>query len=137
MAVSSFSCSTSTPLCSITNLHGGKSPILSSRSLDHKAVACQCAVGEGGFATGAGLSGSGRDLCFTGLLAKQHSGGKLDQCCRFLIFCVWSGRDAGLAAVQASHSTCTAAHRSGWGAAASHSSGFAFSRVDPGVEIGA
>ena len=92
-------------------------------------------MGEGEFARGAGLSGSGRDLCFTGLLVKQHAGGKLEQCCGFLIFRALAGRDVGLTAVRGSHGTCTAAHRSGWGAAVSHSSGFAFSRVDPGVEI--
>lgn len=93
--------------------------------------------GEGRFDRGAGLSGSGRDLCFTRLLVKQHAGGKLEQCCGFLIFWALAGRDAGPTAVQGSHSTCTAAHGSGWGAAASHRSGFAFSGVEPGVEIGA
>lgn len=85
------------------------------------------ALGEGRFARGAGLSGSGGDLCFTGPLVKQHAGGKREQRCGFPIFWALVGRDAGLAAVQGSHSTCTAAHGSGWGAVASHSSGFAFS----------
>lgn len=72
--ISSFSCCTGTPWYSTTNLHGGNSLVHPSKSPDHKDVADMCAVGEGGFAMDAGLSGSGRDLCFMGLLVKQHAG---------------------------------------------------------------
>jgi len=58
--VSSFSCCTGTPLCSVTDSHGGKSLVLSSRSPGCKAVVPLFAVEERGFARGAGLSGSGK-----------------------------------------------------------------------------
>lgn len=74
MVISSFSCCIGTLWYSTTNLHGGNGLVHPSRSPDRKTVADMCAVGEGDFAMGAGLSGSGRDLCFMGLLAKQHAG---------------------------------------------------------------
>lgn len=39
---------------------------------------------EGRFVRVAGLTVSGRDLCFMGLLVKLYAGGKLEQCCGFL-----------------------------------------------------
>lgn len=55
MAVSSFSCCTGTPLCSITDLHGGKILIpFDPGPWIIKLLHVCCAVGEGGFARGAG-----------------------------------------------------------------------------------
>lgn len=77
MVITSFSCCTDTPWRSATNLHGGQSLVLSFISLDHKAVAGLHCSGRGGFVRGAALAGSARGIYFTGLLVKQHAGGKL------------------------------------------------------------
>lgn len=137
MVITSFSCCTDTPWCSITNLHGGKSLVLSSTSLDHKTVAGQHCSGRGGICEDCwAFRLWQRPLFYRAPCEAAFRGqtGTMLWIPHFLSPGRQGCRTYGSSELtQHLHSSL----RLTMGAAASHSSGFAFSRVDPRVQIGA